>query len=71
MSKSIDIDSLVNKSLSVSLARRYTHNIRPETIGRKDNNERYGVNITPTLQQERQDIENVFNHITTGSRITR
>ena len=64
MTKSIDVDSLVNKSLFVSLARRCSRNLTPETVGRKPNTEKYGRNVTPTRKNELLAIENLFNHIT-------
>ena len=71
MSKSIDIDSLVNKSLFVSLARRCSRNLRPETVGRKPHNEKYGRNVPPTRKHELIAIEKLFNHISPFTSLSR
>lgn len=71
MSKSIDVDSLVNKSLFVSLARRCTCNIRPKRFCRNTNSDKHSVNIAPTRKKELQVVEKLFTHIALFTNLSR
>ena len=63
MTSFVKIDSLVNKSLFISLMKRCTKILGPDNLGKSEKANKKGINITPTRKLELDTIKKLFYYV--------